>query len=395
LLRQSIIRYLKKLHHALPFAFRQLYMPLINFCRKFRLLLPKLYYIEGEEKSSGSKMRLTYLGCDERILYYWLGLIYTQHTLIRKKIRLPIWKTVRFLNENINISDLALVELNNITKRIIPSDSGFIIPKWLDMKIDIDRSLKTKQIQHIKRQIRKYRLSCENGNTLSDLAYFYHRMYIPYTTERYENGSLTADFEYFVNVFKKEGSRLFFIIKDGERVAGSIDIKKGNTIFMHSLGILDARLDLLKMGVLGSSYYFKMLDYKTKGYNSLEIGGTCPILTNGLTQHKLTLGAESVDQNTRKQYIMFRPLRDTVAVRKYLESNPFVYLNENCYYSALFIGDGGDSEKADFFHLYNQLKYRNIKRLLIHSFIEVNSISSWLNEPENSVEFINYKIGDK
>jgi len=396
LLKSKIIWFLKKMHYTLPYAARQFYRPLINFSRKTRLFFPRLYYIEGEEHSSGNKMKLIYLGHDERILKYWTELIFSQNTTIRTNSYLPLWRIKIFLHKNNGKSDLAIVELNNITKNAISLKSGFILPRWLDMRIDIDRSLKTKQIHHIKYQIRRYGLTYENRYTLSDLDYFYNRMYIPYTAQRYKDASVTADYDYFANIFKKKGSRLFFILRDGVPVAGSFDIKKGKKVFMHSLGILDARQDLLKMGVLGSSYYFKMLDYKNKNYNSLDIGGTCPILTNGLTQHKITLGAEVVVKNIRKQFIMLIPIHDSITIKKFLKSNPFVYLKNNSHYCAVFTMDEDESEEKDFLRLIKQTKSINIRKTVVYCFNGINTISRWLKtDPESKAEFTNYKIGDR
>jgi hypothetical protein len=388
--------FLRSIHYSIPVSLRHFYMPLVNTIRNLKLIFPKLYYIEGEESSGGSQMKVAYVGLDERILNYWLELFFTQKTLTKTEISIPVWKIRTFLRHNAEKADLALIELNNVTKPIVNLQCGFLLPRWLEVMLNVDAPLRIRQIDTLKRRIRKFNLTCEKRYAVSDLAFFYKRMYVPYISTRHKDASVIADYIVILDLFNQKGSQLYFILKDGEPVAGAIDSVQGKILRMGVIGVLDGRQDLFNMGVVGASYYFRMLDYKERNLHLVNMGGTSPILTDGLTQYKLSLGAEIAkarDMGDLK--IMLLPLRDSLAVKNVLKSNPFIYLGKKNTYRGIFCSPD-EAEKAGFLEIYKRTACDNIKETIVYCFNEVNNMSDWIEkEPGEEVKYMPYKIGDR
>jgi hypothetical protein len=388
---------LTKLHTALPVSIRNIYLPAIHAFQSIRMFFPKLKILEGEEISTALPMRVAYFGLDDRILSYWTELLFAQKPSIRTTSRVPIWKVKEFIGKSEEKFDLAIVELTGITKKVIALKSGFLLPRWLDLEIDVHKPIHIKQLDTIKRRIRKYKLTFERRYTDSDLQYFYKRMYLPYISARHKDASVITDYNNFHYSFSRKKSQLFFILKDGEPIAGAIDILEGkNGIRMGSMGVLDGREDLLREGVIGACYYFRILDYQNRKINSVNLGGTSPILTEGLTQYKLSFGGEARDRkHLSSPYIMLLPVNNTAAVRKALKSNPFIYIDDINTYRGIFCNPEAADEKMDFLNIFNLTNCGNIKETIVYCFNGVSDISDWLDkELREKVRFVSYNTGD-
>jgi len=393
----NISSYLMKLHSALPVRIRNIYSPVVKLMHRFRMFFLKLYIIEGVEASSEKTMKMAYFGLDERILNYWLELLYTQNTCTRIKSFIPIWKVRRHLiNDNLDY-DLVIVELNDLTRKAIALPSGFVLPRWLDLKLNPSNPLNIKQLDTILRRIRKYKLTFERRYVDSDLRYFYDRMYKPYISVRHKKATVITDYKNFQYMFSTQKSRFYFILRNGEPVAGAVDIIEGKNIRMGSIGVLDGREDLLKMGVVGACYYFRIMDYKNRKIEMVNFGGTSPVLTDGLTQFKLSFGTEVMDRkHLTDPYIMILPINNSIAVKSTLKSNPFLYLSERSTYQAIFFDSGSEDEKSVFLRVLNLTDCKNIKETVVYCFNEVNNTSGWFDkELYKNVRFINYKAGDE
>jgi hypothetical protein len=390
----TISRYLKKLHTIIPVNIRNVYSPLLTVLQNIRMYFPKLYIIEGEEASSAKPMKLAYWGLDERVLQYWLDLLFSQYTILRAKSIFPIWIAKRKLTKNAIDCDLAMVELNNFTQKTFNNSKGFVLPRWLDLELNPSEPLKIKQLDTILRRIRKYKLTFERKLTDSDLLYFYERMYKPYISGRHKKAAIFTDFKQFQYLFNNNKSQLYFILKDGEPVAGAIDIIEGKNVRMGSIGVLDGRDDLLKMGVVGACYYYRIMDYRVRKINMVNVGGTSPILTDGLTQFKLSFGAEVADREhmTDPSYIMILPVNITVAVKNALKSNPFIYITKKSTHRAIFCDLENEDDKSDFLRILNFTDCGNTTETYVYCFNGENNNTDWFDyEHFKKVKFIDYK----
>jgi hypothetical protein len=376
----------------MPFGIRRLYMPIMRILREMRSSILPLYSFEGEELSTGNQIRVAYLGWDERISSYWVERLFRQKKQIRTYDLVPVWKTSKYLRNNKDKYDFGIIEINDFVKRIIRIKSGFLLPRWLELRLDIDASVKILTKEDILRRIRKHSLTVERRYSEDDFCFFYERMYKPYVGIRHRDSAVIGDYRYLLNIFKRKGSELYFVIKDGQPIAGSINEIINNTLRMSSLGILDGREDILRMGVIGALYFFQANEYYKRGIASVNIGGTSPILMDGLTQFKLSLGGKLAYTNyLGNQFIWLRPLVDSKAIRGLLAANPFISISEKSYYRNIFVDPEKENAKDELLRALKHTKCDDIKATRIYCFDNLNLAQEWVDKDEyGGVEFLKY-----
>ena len=369
-------------------------MFLVNLARKLRCFILPVSLYTGKEKSSGLPLKVAYLGRDKKIYSYWIERLISEKKLIRRKKRVFAWNAYKYLSKNTEDHDLAIVEMNSLTRRFARPDVGFTLPRWFEMQLDFERALRKMKKQDIIKTIKKYSITCEKKYSFEDLKYFYDRMYIPYISKRYKDSAVIADFRHYLNLFSKKGSQLLFIKKDDEYVAGVLDEIKNSKIRISAAGILDGREDIMRMGISGTIYYFEMINLYEKGIKSANVGGTSPVLTDGLTQFKLRIGGVAADDKyLGDQLLWFTSFNNTDAIKNMLKINPFIYKLKNGFYRAVFVDSEEYADRKEFLRSLNYTNCQNIEGTKIYCFRGEDVISEWLKEAEcENIDVIRYNI---
>ena len=380
-MKTKLIRFIKRIHHSIPPRFQVTYMFFINFLRKFKYCILPVYLFKGSEKTSGQPLNIVYIGWDIRICNYWTDRFMDKGIRMEKKGKIPVWNVRKYFHSNKGLYDLAFVEMNSLTKIYAGSKNGFLIPRWFEMQIDNKEGIRKVQKKDIKRRIRKYSFTFRKDFTRSDIKFFHERMFIPFISKRHGDNAVLCDYAYFMNKFRKRGTRLNYVLKDGEPVAGSFTEFVGKALRLSGVGIIDGREDILRMGVVGAIYYFEMLKANEEGVKTINVGGTSPILNDGLTKFKLSLGAKAADI---KYFIdlslWFIILKDTTAVRNCLTLNPFISREKSNLYRTIFLDTQDYNDKSEFIELIKQTTCHNLKGTKIFCIGNNDIITRWVNE---------------
>jgi hypothetical protein len=380
-MKNILIRFLKSIHSLIPPRMRVIYMSLVNSIRKIKYYIIPVYLYRGKEKQSGMELNMAYLGWGEKISSYWTERFFIGEYTRQRKKSVLVWNVYKYLHGNRENYDLAIVEMNNKTMDIAKAGTGFLLPRWFMMQIYTVDFMKRIKRHDILRRIRKNSLTFEERNSLEDFRFFYQRMYLPYIAGRHKKSAILLDYKYFLNKFTKKGGDLAFILSEGEVVAGSLCEMILTKIRMSGLGILDGREDILKMGVVGAVYYYRLKNYFEKGVESVNIGGTSPVLSDGLTKYKLSLGAKAEEIKYFDEEILWLiPLKDTLPARSILKSNPFIFRINNEFYRAVFIDTQEFEDKNEFLKYLNHSYVDNIKETNIFCFDNTSKIKKWIEE---------------
>jgi hypothetical protein len=391
-MRKVLFTILRKIHYSIPLPIRNLYMYFVKLVRKFRYYFLPLYIYTGNEKKTGSEIRIAFMALDNTVFYYWMNRFLEKNFRVSKKMIIPAWKWNRYFNINKENYDLAIIEINNITRKYVRPGKGFLLPRWLEMQLDTEEFMKKIKKKDIRRRIRKYSFSFEQKSSDEDFKFYHERMYTPYLIKRYKDSAVICDYNFFISIFKRKDTRMGFLLKDGDPVAGSITEVKNNKLRMSSNGILDGREDIMKMGVMGAIYYFEVLNCINKGIKSVSIGGTSPILSDGLTRYKLSMGGKAEDiSRLYSQYLWLNPLKDSPALRSILKLNPFIHRINNDLYSSIFIDPQEYENKDEFLRYYHLINCRNIKSARIYCYRNTGKIAGWIKEEGyQNVQILNF-----
>jgi hypothetical protein len=180
----------------------------------------------------------------------------------------------------------------------------------------------------ITRLIRKYNLTYEILTNKESFNYFKDKIYLPYITKRHGEEALIED----LNILWKSSPSPFLIAikENGVIVAASLVRKSGDLLDLMRLGLLDGNEEYLRHGVIGAIYYYNVVEGQKMGCRYIDIGGTRPFLTDGLTRYKMGLGAEFVsDHSSWKEYLWLGVNENSIGAKEFIRSNPFMYLNED------------------------------------------------------------------
>jgi hypothetical protein len=333
-----------------------------------------------------------YIGWDKKLCYYWLKRFSENYMIKPKKRIIASSSILNYLDRNKDNIDLVITETTN--KAI--SDKypfSFMLPRWMEMELDIESSLKTTAIKKIIRIIRKYSLEYKIRDGIEALDLFYHRMYKSQIIKRHGESAFVADYNYFHKKFTSQECKLFFLILENEPVAGTFIEKTGSGYRLTASGIKDGSSKIFKMGATIALRYFILHYFYEKGINKLMVGSSMPVATDGVTEHRMHLGAKPYlkDLEGRSKYY-FIPMNTKYSTLNILKSNPLFYLSDDGLNIALFISAEDFDSKDEFFKFYNRVSTSKIQMIKVFYFDNCEKIIQWINEENiTNTEFISYE----
>lgn len=331
--------FIKKIFHSSPRIVTTTYSKLYSFWSKIRSLWLPIHLYKGTLTGSSNTLYFAYFGWNPLFMSYWLVKMFDQYEQVPGKKRISAWRINRFLSENKLKCDMAIVELSKgFTSRIAKEANGFILPRWLKMYLDIERSLTLiRKGSRVIRRIRQHSLEVEYSSKPEDFKFFYERMHKPYIQKRHNDSAFIEDYKDMLNDFNRKESTIYFILKDGVRVAALYEQNAEEFPHMYAIGVLDASPDIMKLGVVGALYYYSLENHHNNNISRVNIGGTSPLLTDGLTKFKLSLGAfVSEIENQDSIRLNLIPLTNSSGVEEFLSSNAFIYFENGGVDCAMF-----------------------------------------------------------
>jgi hypothetical protein len=230
--------------------------------------------------------------------------------------------------------DITFAEVSLGTMPYFRHASGFVLPEWVTMHISTTQpmsELRQPSVSHfadIERLIRKHALGFETSTATEDVNQFYQEMYLPYTRTRHKDEALI---ESLGSIFDP-GKDFFmlFIREKGQRVAAGLIERHASHVHLKRLGVKDGHEQYMRHGAVGAIYYFLYLEAQRLGCRYIDIGGSRPFLTDGLTRHKLGLHAQfHSDHSTWREYLWMGIDPNSARGQGFIRDNPFVYLSGN------------------------------------------------------------------
>ena len=290
-----------------------------------RLYLP-IYQYESETA------KIIYAGYSSVKKNYYVNLLLAgnnHHTFLGRRLFWKIPNLLKTHNLDMIVSEISPITLNHFQKC-----NGYVVPEWITMKINIDRPIseicqrRVSDFPDVLRKIRKYELTYEVLKEKENYDQFYNNFYLPYITKRHGEEAWIEDLNL---MWSSSPSPFLIAIKEGGVIVAEAIVKKSeDCLFLLRLGLLDGIEEYRNHGVIGAIYYFSIVEAQKLGCRDLDVGGTRPFLTNGLTKFKFGLGAEIVSNHSfKKNYLWLGVNEHSSAAKEFLGSNPFMHLNKD------------------------------------------------------------------
>jgi len=317
-------------YRKIPLAIREPFTPVLykyyyRVRSAFYALYPMVFVFEGQARGNGLALSFAYAGSDDATREYW------SHTLLTSSFKrhslgrcfflrvLPVLKKKHFN------CDFIFIEHLYLTLQFFGRTKGFRIPSWIKMEItlpNLDKKVWQAKKADIQRLIRKHHLEFELSRDPDRFDEFYYGMHVPYIKERFEEAALVEDPKDLRDAYARGG--LLLVKKGPEVLAGVLFEYLPQKVRLRKLGVRDANWQYVRWGVISAMYYFVMLEMEKEGYEKILIGGTRPLLTDGVTRYKISVNARLLPV-IGGTCLWLRLLKDTPALKDFLTRNPFVY----------------------------------------------------------------------
>jgi hypothetical protein len=239
------------------------------------------------------------------------------------------------LLNSLNI-DMIVSEIGSNTFNHFQNCNGYILPFWVEIRINIDRPIseifnRNRNVTNFKdviRRIRKYDLTYDILFDKGSFDYFNDRFYKPFMINRHGEEAYIENLNKIWNSYE----HLFIIaIKEKGIIVGmSLCRISEGILYLMRIGLIDGNKEYLSHGVIGASYYFGILEGQKMRCRFVDLGVTHPFLTDKLTKYKLGLGGEFVlGASPSKETLWFGVNEQSNTAREFLRNNPFIYINKD------------------------------------------------------------------
>jgi len=401
LIFQKIKTSLKNLHQNTPASIKRLYAPLFKwryskqYINRFHTYLP-LTLFHGPAKEDGTELTIAYVGQDQEMAVHWTNKIFADYAS-ESLGRYWVWRVPGLLAKHPSAPSLCLLERTFITELFPSLNPGINIPYWVQSQIDIsipieELSKKEKRgFADVLRRIRKFNLSHEISRDPKDFEHFYQTMHVSFINNRFDEEAVFLGKRKLRKIFKR--SDLIFIKKDDELIGGDVIEYTSRGAALRLTGAKDGNADYLRYGVSGALYYFATLEAYKKGYKTIDIGGTSPFLSDGLTRFKSFLNAQIIPHTyLPKKRLRMMFLKDHDALKNFFIKNPLVYYPKHLRpHRALFITEEHVSDHKKFEDIFSSNTFEGLKSHDIFIFSKDKDVckkARWPGLPIGSVRAI-------
>jgi len=241
-------------------------------------------------------------------------------------------------------ADIVILRLGRLLSRFV-SHRYFPLPEWVDFSYPLrpftpPEEIRSKSLKHNLSTVRKGRTSARRTRDPRDIDFFYRRMYRPTLLARY--GSRAKVFSPSIVSAVARTGVLLLVDLDGRPAGGVALDRRGRVLRATFLGVLDADPRLYKLHVPAAIYYHAIMEGHKAGCDEVNFGGSRPVLSDGLTFHKLRWNMTPRTRDSNYFMLNLRICSNTGATRRFLALNPFVFERSGALHSlGCRLPDGG------------------------------------------------------
>ena len=326
-----INRKINKIFQFISFPFNWI----LDFHKIFK---PDLWVITGHEQYSKEDLTISYSG-DIRNKNFIVKLAF-DHSYDETYVgKVWLWRAAKFVQKKNERYGLHISEIPVKIRLFCKRKNNFFLPLWIDGEIDTTSNISSDSLKTDIRRIKKNNLRYEISDEISMLHKWYYQMYLPYITQTFDKRAFIFSYDYFRKNFGEHGiyKELFLIKQENEIIAGILMGHVKYKIYLYDLGVKNGNNKYVKNGAIGALFCGPTIYSEEKGFKSINYGFSRPFLNDGVLQFKKKRGI--CIKNTWNKVFVIRPLSNSDGVKQFLLNNPFIYMEKNKYYGAIFVND--------------------------------------------------------
>ena len=367
--------FLKKYYDKTPIEIKKVISPIV-IVLKFRILsrikhlyMP-VYLLAGKEKYGKSDLSILFLG-DKISRFHISSVLFSNENTSEFIGKVWLWKTKKIVKQFTNKVDAVLIKTDRFFSECLNQRGFIIMPAWVEMKLDTSRSFeqllkkfKKSAIEDI-RIIKKQEYTYEVTNDSEKFEYFYHKIRVPYLSERLGKLTLpdTVNYGETKDIFQRNK---LLLVKDKDKyVSGFFLASYKNMSHACYMGVFQPSTYLSK-GAGAAPYYFSILWAKDNNIKLLDFGNNRSLLKDGSFQYKRKWGSTV---KISKRFFGIYGLKiinyQKKAIQDFLLNNPFTIIQNRELKGIVFLRNrmtNGESKR-----IYSKYYTTGLENLYIFS----------------------------
>jgi hypothetical protein len=368
--------YLKRLYLRLPPSLQRITSPAVDWAYALRRLLdlrPTLWCVEGRERSSGLQLSVVSTAHDPHMLHFLYLIFGPEYSArhIGKAWRWRLRTTIRTLAPD---SAICIASAHRRLSDLTEGPSSFYIPYYVSGHTCLPVSqlvLNGASVKRYLREIRKNDLKVEITQDTQLLDHFYHSMYEPYAAQMYGSRSVALDYSHLKLVYVNSSQthwELFLVRKGQEYLAGLLTKRTGATGALGFLGVLGGDRNAAPKGAIPALYHVALQRFTTLGLGKCDFGCTRPFLRDGVLEFKRRWGHQI--SGALSAGISLVVLKNTPAVRSFLDQNPFIIESAGERCGVIFLSQETEVTAEKLAELEASWFYPGLAKLLVYALPE-------------------------
>ncbi|MBL9131239.1 MAG: hypothetical protein JNG86_08575 [Verrucomicrobiaceae bacterium] len=207
---------------------------------------------------------------------------------------MPLWRLRRFLEEHGAQADLTVAGIDRHSARLLFDRDWLRCPAWVGSTMQVPPETRPliRANGHLSREWQYLRATspeCVLSRSAADFKEFYERYYKPFIEARHGALAHVRSRGNLWRRFRRGG--ILWLLRGGERVAGSLFAQEGRSLEVVALGLRDGNVELARCGTLFALYYHEIETARNRGCTALFLGGSRPSLHDAVLRTKRRWGA--------------------------------------------------------------------------------------------------------
>lgn len=227
---------------------------------------------------------------------------------------------------------------------------GYLLLPNLSFSLDLrlpEKEIMERMSHRRRRDIKKvealgYSYAISEG-TDKDLSFFYWKMYLPHTLQRFGKSAYVKTFNEFRAAYKENGG-LIFVKRDKKPVSGILFRVVGKTLFASSFGVFHQDENGGDRLASQSVLFFLIKWARERGFDRLDYGTSLPFFKEGVFSYKKEWGM-NVGEPLDRSFCALKINASNMGSMAFLWNNPFIILDNDLLKGVVFLDHKPDEKE--------------------------------------------------
>jgi hypothetical protein len=319
---------LEELSSFLPPRPRRALEQLTQGCRSLsavRRYRAPVVCLHGASRVDGAPLRVV-LDLAGEGYAYWSDLLFAAPP--EREVVGEVCGPLGFLESSLPPADLTLLRHNRLARRRARARGFACVPTWVQLFLDTRRPLDAileggrSGRNSRKNDVRRVRAKGYRATLVRDSAEvraFFADWYLPFSQARW--GASLVRFDRDLMRRLSRTCELLWIERDGARVSAALLEPHGRLLRCVAFGLRDP--EAVREGALAACYWLMIEHAVARGYETLRLGGSRPVMSDGALRHKLKWGG-ALGAVRQWDYLAVRVDPQSAVLRALLAVHPLV-----------------------------------------------------------------------